>query len=87
MIEVSAGVVFLIYLGICLAIVLCAWVWHEVRAAKRRIVPPEFARIVCEYCATGYITPSNKPVARCPSCQSLNRAAASSERIRPKQAN
>ncbi len=82
MIEISPPLAFLFYLGLCLGVILTAWVWHNVQATRRRMVPPEFARIICEYCQHRYVTAADKPCARCPQCQSLNSLAASSDRIR-----
>lgn len=72
MIALNLDGAFLLYLGLALLLVIFAWMRHEARARRRRVLPPQRVVVACEYCAKEYTRPFEKPLSRCPQCQALN---------------
>lgn len=70
MIDVSSETAFTLYLGITLGMVLGIWIYHHFRSRKRKIRTVHQKLTTCEYCHFAFLTNPDRPIAKCPQCQS-----------------
>ncbi len=75
MIKLSLSNAFMLYLGFTLLVLLCLWVYYNLRMRKKTIVPYERYLFQCEYCHCQYLEEAYKAVTQCPECHSFNKVS------------
>lgn len=73
MIELSASVAFMLYLGMTLLILLGLWLKHHWKEKRKLGRVHKFLLLSCEFCHCIYLDDSSKSVTRCPQCHSYNK--------------
>lgn len=83
MIELTFNTLFILYLGLTIAVVLGIWIVSHYRIRRRTFFSTEKALFICEYCLFAYIEDGVKHLNRCPQCGLYNKENTYAEQQKP----
>lgn len=73
MIEVESTTALLLYLGLFLTICFSAWGISHLKNRHKKILPPLFQLITCEFCHYQYLAKNGEKISQCKQCSSYNK--------------
>jgi len=72
MIKLDLSLLFFIYLALSLGGIILLWFWFEITHPSARLTPYSKRMYQCSICTYKYVDDEDKPITKCPRCQSLN---------------